>query len=136
MKLACVYFNRTAELPFAGHPTIGAATVLANKLGAGRTSLRIEVASGVVLVSIHPGRGDGISGASIVAPQSLALGQQFSFSDLAACLTLEHEDLITTRHMPQLASTGVEFIFVELAADALSRANPGSVCHQGASPHN
>ncbi|WP_037502924.1 PhzF family phenazine biosynthesis protein [Sphingomonas jaspsi] len=117
-------FNRTAELPFAGHPTIGAATVLADRFGADRSALTIEVASGVVRAAIGNGDGRTVGSASIVAPQPLMLGQIFSASQLAACLGLDTPDVLTSAHLPRVASTGVEFIFAELSADALSRATP------------
>lgn len=117
-------FNRTAELPFAGHPTIGAATILADRLADGQTTLRIEVESGVVIAEILPSRSVGIRGASIVAPQPLSIGQQLPPKQIAACLQIAEGGIVSKQHPPIVATTGVDFIFVEVSDAALAEARP------------
>lgn len=109
-------FNRTAEMPFAGHPTVGTGWVL-SQAGKG-TDLRLEVLAGIVAVTITG------EGASIAAPQPLQLGEELPVELAAACAGLAPSDIVVTGHGPVAATLGVEFVFAEVTSDALTRAAP------------
>lgn len=117
-------FNRTHEMPFAGHPSIGAAVALA-RLGRARDGqVRLEVPAGLVkAVILEDDEGLAI-GAAIVAPQPLSLGEILDPADIAACLGLPADQLLTAAHPPRVASMGVTFVLAELAAEALARCAP------------
>jgi trans-2,3-dihydro-3-hydroxyanthranilate isomerase len=117
-------FHRTAELPFAGHPNVGTGFVLA---GAGRDVqglLRFEELAGVVDVRVRRNADGTPSGATIAAPQPLALGPEIAPTTIAACAGLEPDDVCVDQHPPIHASMGNPFILAEVTPDALSRATP------------
>lgn len=109
-------FNRTAEMPFAGHPSVGTGWVL-SQMGHGR-DLRLEVPAGIVEVTVDD------DGARIAAPQPLQTGEGLSVELAAACAGLTPADIVTTGHTPIAATLGVEFVFAEVTAQALTRAAP------------
>ena len=111
-------FNRTAEMPFAGHPNVGTAFVL-DRLGlAGGSTLRFEEVAGLVEVRLTDG------GAEIDAPQPLSLLGEFAAADIAACLSLPVADIVLTSHNPVRASVGVDFVLTQVVPDALAKAAP------------
>lgn len=119
-------FTPDAELPFAGHPNVGTAFVLA-KLGeidlsnTGAVSVLFEEAAG--LVPIQVGSLSGAPGiCELKAPQALSTGAELSAVEVAEALSLVFEDIVTTTHAPIVASVGLEFLCVELRdVGALSR---------------
>lgn len=119
-------FNRTSEMPFAGHPNVGTAFVLA-QLGRvpGRT-LRFEELSGLVEVRL---REDG-RGADIDAPQPLAVKETLPADGIAACLSLEPHRIVTGDHQPVRASVGIDFVLTEVDGQVLDRAAPDIGAYQ------
>lgn len=116
-------FNRTAEMPFAGHPNVGTGFVLAAQMP-GVDVLRFEEIAGLVEVRIERDA-DGVPvGAEIDAPQPLQLLGELPVADIAPCLSLAASDILTAAHPPLRASVGVDFIFVEVAPNALSKTAP------------
>jgi trans-2,3-dihydro-3-hydroxyanthranilate isomerase len=116
-------FNRTAEMPFAGHPNVGTAYVL-SRLGRHQGSLlRFEEVAGLVQVRLIQQSGISV-GAEIDAPQALRTLGEFDVADIAACLSLRPAEIVVARHPPVRASVGVDFVLVEVAPDALSTASP------------
>jgi trans-2,3-dihydro-3-hydroxyanthranilate isomerase len=116
-------FNRTSEMPFAGHPNVGTGWVLA---GLGRDHdgmLRFEEIAGLVEVKVER-EAKQTRAVTIAAPQPLTLGAEMPVDLLAACIGLSHGDIVATAHRPVVASVGNSFCIVEVAADALSRAVP------------
>lgn len=109
-------FNRTAEMPFAGHPSVGTGWVL-SQMGHGR-DLRLEVPAGIVEVTVDD------DGARIAAPQPLQTSEGLPVALAAACAGLAAADIVTTGHKPIAATVGVEFVFAEVTQDALTRAAP------------
>jgi trans-2,3-dihydro-3-hydroxyanthranilate isomerase len=109
-------FNRTAEMPFAGHPSVGTGWVL-SQMGKG-DHLRLEVPAGIVEVNIEDG------GGVIAAPLPLTLGVELSVERIAACAGLAPADIVVTAHRPIEATVGVTFVIAEVTADALTRAAP------------
>src|SRR6478752_8366009 len=73
-------FNRTAEMPFAGHPSVGTGYVLAPR-GAGGV-LTLEVPAGIVEVNIERDAQQAPIGAVIAAPQPLSLGAELDVEDI------------------------------------------------------
>jgi len=115
-------FNRTAEMPFAGHPNVGTAFVLA-QLRPGKDRCRFEELAGLVEVRLEREGGE-VVGAEIDAPQPLSLLGEVSPAAIARALSLSAEDVLTAIHAPVRASVGVEFVFAEVSESALQRAAP------------
>jgi trans-2,3-dihydro-3-hydroxyanthranilate isomerase len=128
-------FNRTHEMPFAGHPTIGASVALARR-GVGGQELRLEAPAGLVVARIRVGD-DGLpAGAAVVAPQPLFLGKLVPTADIARCVGLASEDVVTANHPPRLASMGSTFILAEVTPEALARCTPDLAAFRAAvAPH-
>ena len=117
-------FNRTAEMPFAGHPNVGTAFVLARLLGTTDDVMRFEELAGPVEVRLLRDAAGLVVGAAIEAPQPLRVVGELPVASVAACVGLERDDVETRTHAPLRATVGVEFVLVEVVADALSRATP------------
>jgi len=115
-------FNRTAEMPFAGHPTVGTGYVLAQRGNGG--VLTLEVPAGLVEVTIERDSEEVPIGAVIAAPQPLSLGQRFDVESVAACAGLDPTDIVVTAHPPTEASVGVNFLIAEVTPQALTAASP------------
>lgn len=109
-------FNRTAEMPFAGHPSVGTGWVL-SQMGHG-SALRLEVPAGIVEVAIEG------AGGSIAAPQPLTTGPGLPLDVAAACAGLTPGDFVTASHGPVEASVGVAFVIAQVTPEALGRASP------------
>jgi trans-2,3-dihydro-3-hydroxyanthranilate isomerase len=117
-------FNRTYEMPFAGHPNVGTAYVLASQgMGEGDVMLFEELA-GLVEVRIDRDAAGTVIGATIAAPQALSLGPEVSVGDVASCVGLAEEEIVVRAHRPRVASVGVTFVLAEVEASALGRARP------------
>ncbi len=121
-------FTPTKELPFAGHPNVGTAFVLATAgalgdIGSG-SQVTFDEKAGPVVVSIKRREGQGIY-CELTAPGRLSLGPTVPISALAAAVSLSPEDIVTTIHPPRVASVGLPFIVVQLKdRGALERARP------------
>lgn len=111
-------FNRTAEMPFAGHPNVGTGWVLAREGRDRGGVLLFEEIAGLVEV-----RADG-DGATIAAPQPLSLGPEMPVALLAGCIGLDPAEVAVAAHRPVVASVGNSFVVAEVAPDALPRAVP------------
>jgi len=117
-------FNRTYEMPFAGHPNVGTGYVLAL---AGKDCdgvLRFEELAGLVEVRVDRDGTGAVIGATIAAPQPLSLGAELPVEAVAACAGLDSSDVLTVTHRPVLASVGNPFVIAEVSGDALTRAAP------------
>jgi trans-2,3-dihydro-3-hydroxyanthranilate isomerase len=118
-------FNRTSEMPFAGHPNVGTGWVLAG-LGRDRDGvLRFEEIAGLVEVSVERnGAGGQLRAVTIAAPQPLSLGAEMPVELLAGCAGLDASDIVVAAHRPVVASVGNSFVIAEVKAAALARAAP------------
>lgn len=120
-------FTPARELPFAGHPTIGAAFVLAAigeiPLRAARTPIVFEEGVGPVSVTIMAQDGEPRQ-ATLTAAVLPDFGPPPpEIAALAAMLTLEEEEIVTGDYAPEGASCGVPFLFVTVRnRAALARA--------------
>jgi trans-2,3-dihydro-3-hydroxyanthranilate isomerase len=112
-------FNRTAEMPFAGHPNVGTGWVLAGMGRARDGGLRFEELAGLVEVQV-----DAASVVTIAAPQPLSLGSEMPADLVADCVGIDPSDVVVTNHRPVAASVGNSFVIAEVAAAALTRAVP------------
>lgn len=111
-------FNRTAEMPFAGHPNVGTAFVLAQLGLASGDTLRFEEMAGLVEVRLIA------EGAEIDAPRPLSLMETLPVDGIAACLSLSPDQIDVARHPPIRASVGVDFVLAALHPNALAAATP------------
>jgi trans-2,3-dihydro-3-hydroxyanthranilate isomerase len=120
-------FTPTQEIPFAGHPNIGTAFVLAStgeleRIG-DETDIAFEEKAGLVPITIR--KIDGRIWGELKAPEALSIGQTISVDLAASALSLSPEEIVTGTHQPQLASVGLPFIMVELGdRAALENARP------------
>ncbi len=118
-------FNRTSEMPFAGHPNVGTGYVLARRAQATPEHLTFEEQAGLVRVHLLHGADKTVSGARISAPRSLSIGDDVPADVIAACASLDPADIATSAHTPLFASVGVWFVLAEVASvEALSRSRP------------
>lgn len=117
-------FNRTYEMPFAGHPNVGTAYVLASERGAGVPAFTFEEAAGLVEVRLIAGADGAATGAEIDAPQALQVLRELPAESIAACIGLDASDIVEDTHPPTSASVGVSFVLVEVRPDAVARASP------------
>jgi trans-2,3-dihydro-3-hydroxyanthranilate isomerase len=121
-------FTPTREVPFAGHPNVGTATVVARRgtlfgkpIG---DVVRFEEGAGLVLVAILSEAGTPV-GAQLTVPQPFQRGAEVPVADIAACLGLAESAVCTDRHPPVGGTVGLEFILVELTdRAALQAARP------------
>ena len=112
-------FNRTAEMPFAGHPNVGTGWVLAGMGRARDGLLRFEEIAGLVEVHV-----DSASVVTIAAPQALSLGAEMPADLVAGCIGIDVGDVVVSAHRPVAASVGNPFVLAQVAAAALTRAVP------------
>lgn len=117
-------FSRTTEMPFAGHPNVGAAYVLARE-GHDRHGLLVfEEIAGLVRVEVARDAQGEVTGATIAAPGALERGMQIPVDVIARCAHLSPEDILTATHQPVVASLGISFVLAEVAPHALTGAMP------------
>jgi len=115
-------FNRTAEMPFAGHPSVGTGYVLAQRGKSG--VLTLEVPAGIVEVNVDRDAEGAPVGAVIAAPQPLSLGAEFPVETIAACAGVDPSGVVVSEHRPVEASVGVSFVIAQLTEAALAKASP------------
>ena len=121
-------FTPTREIPFAGHPNVGTAFVLASTgaLGGIPQSVTFEEEAGVVPIAIQA-EGGRVTRCELAAPQAVSFAKTIAPERVAAAISLTASDIVTTTHAPQVASVGLPFVITELkdrAALGRARANP------------
>lgn len=121
-------FTPTAEIPFAGHPNVGTAFVLAaGGTVFGRAAgerLRFEERAGIVSVEVLREAG-AVVGATIRAPRPLELRAAVPAAVVAGVVGLDPAAVVVARHRPVVASVGLPFVLAEIAGlDALAAAAP------------
>lgn len=121
-------FTPDREVPFAGHPNIGTAFLLArDRIAAGHTpptQFIFEEAAGLVPIDLLYDNAT-LTGAELLSPQPLTRHTQVTTAQAAACLGLPETDIQTTNHTPQVVSVGLPFLVLELTSrDALRRVRP------------
>jgi trans-2,3-dihydro-3-hydroxyanthranilate isomerase len=122
-------FTPRAELPFAGHPNIGTAFVLA---GAATSAARpamgdtmiFEEKAGLVRIELLRDR-SAVTGARLAAPQALFVGENIAREIVAAACSIAETDIDTRAHQPCIASCGIPLIFAAVTSRAaLAAARP------------
>jgi trans-2,3-dihydro-3-hydroxyanthranilate isomerase len=121
-------FTPTREIPFAGHPNVGTAYVLAHYAATSGEALPetllFEEDAGLVPVRLTKEH-DLTTGAELLVPEALSCRSQVSAEKVAACLSLDAQHINTHVHQPLVASVGLPFLVVELdSRDALRRCVP------------
>ncbi len=129
-------FTPDRELPFAGHPNVGTAFVLARQGQAfGRAigdDVVFEEKAGLVPVRVLRGQGEArrasrpdAVGAELTAPEPFRRGTAIDPALVAAAVSLPAGEVATDRHAPLVASVGLPFLLAELRSrDALRRIQP------------
>jgi trans-2,3-dihydro-3-hydroxyanthranilate isomerase len=117
-------FTPVRELPFAGHPNVGTAFVLARQAAKPPAHLIFEEGAGLVPIDILT-EGDKVVGAELTAPQPLKRLTQVSAAEAASLISLTADDIATSRHLAQIVSVGTPFLVAEIRSrDALRGAKP------------
>ena len=110
-------FTPYEELPFAGHPNIGTAFVLAHDSDSkdikAPTILNFDELAGPVEVKIFYDEKNALA-CELKAPERFSLGKSISISEIAAILSLDERDININTHMPVEASVGLKFTIVNL----------------------
>jgi trans-2,3-dihydro-3-hydroxyanthranilate isomerase len=122
-------FTPRAELPFAGHPNVGTAFVLARSGEShGRAvqgdTLVFEEIAGLVRIDLLR-KASNVTGARLTAPQPLTIGDEISCDVIAGACGISSTDIRTDSHRPCIASCGMPLVMVELKdLRALAAAQP------------
>ena len=125
-------FTPRRELPFAGHPTVGAAALIAHRrasdlLGAQDLRIVLEEPIGDVVCVARRRKGQALA-AYFELPKlpERIKDKPPSTAEIAASLGLEPQDIGFDGHKPSLFSAGAPYLFVPLSSlDAIGRAAPG-----------
>ncbi|MET0531433.1 MAG: PhzF family phenazine biosynthesis protein [Microvirga sp.] len=121
-------FTPIRELPFAGHPTVGPAVLLAlldqdGKPGASAFGLKEKV--GIVSCAVDIANASGGRARFRLPKLPTVAGSGRENSDCARALGLDPVEIGFDRHVPSRHSAGVPFDLVPVSSlDALSRARP------------
>src|SRR5260370_5445742 len=134
-------FTPRTEVPFAGHPNVGTAFVLARESPCAAAAA--ASAAGIFLFAAAAGlvplkllrEGGATVGAELRAPEALSRRSFVPREVAAACLSLDPRDIAVQVHAPQIVSVGLPFLVVELGSrDALRRSKPNVAAHAALSP--
>jgi len=120
-------FTPRAELPFAGHPNVGTAFVLARRgecHGRKVTGDRLVFEEKAGLVPLDLTReGREVVAARLAAPQKLTLGDEIAPEIVAEMCGVAVNEIETRSHRPLIASCGNDFAFAEVTSrSALAKA--------------
>src|SRR5580704_10662214 len=111
-------FTPRSEMPFAGHPNVGTAFVIA-RAGAcygrpvDRNSVLFEEKAGLVPIEILRD-GNTVVGARLASPQPLSIGAEIPAKLVASACSVSLADIANANHHPCIASCGAPFILAEL----------------------
>lgn len=124
-------FTPKHELPFAGHPTVGAAVALASDRAASAADapgaiLILEEKVGLVRCAVTLDEGSRSGFAEFDCPRLAAVeGAAIAREGIARGLGLDSSDIGFENHRPVVASAGVSFLFVPLSGlAAMARVEP------------
>ena len=123
-------FTPMTELPFAGHPNVGTALVLAARSGGRPSGMVFEEAAGLVRIAFD--WGGAYPQATLDAPVPLEISGLVPAPVVAACASLEPGDVLTALHEPAIASLGTRFVIAEVRPEALGRARGDAAAMQAA----
>ena len=111
-------FTPRAELPFAGHPNVGTAFVLARLGKVLGDKIVFEEKAGLVPLDLTRSAGTVVA-ARLAAPQPLTVGEEIAPALVAEASGLKPGDIVG---QPVIASTGNNFLFAEVASRAVLKA--------------
>ena len=122
-------FTRSREVPFAGHPNIGTAYVLATGDLAAQEGDQPKPFIFEELAGLVPVRqlmdGSTVVGAELITPEPLSEASELSAAHVAECLSLTENDILVTAHPPKVVSVGLPFLVAEVASrSALAKCIP------------
>jgi trans-2,3-dihydro-3-hydroxyanthranilate isomerase len=124
-------FTPRAELPFAGHPNVGTAFVLAGATASAARpttgdTMVFEEKAGLVRIELL-GERSAVSGARITAPEGFSVGENIAPGIVAAACSLAPAAIDTRAHQPCIASCGTPFVVAAVTSRAaLAAARPRS----------
>ena len=123
-------FTPARELPFAGHPTIGAAVLIGElrapeMLGGQGLRVVIEEPVGAIACTVRRQRGQATQASFDLPRLPECLGEGPDAEAVAAALGLRPADIGFDVHRPSVWSSGSPFTFVPVASlEAIGRASP------------
>jgi trans-2,3-dihydro-3-hydroxyanthranilate isomerase len=128
-------FTPATEIPFAGHPTVGAALVLAAlgeiPLAGESTAIVFGEGAGPVPVTIRSQGGRPVF-AALEAPQAPEIRPAVETAAIAAAIGLDPGEIETKSGLPAAVSCGLPFTIVRLRdLEALARARLDHAAWQG-----
>ena len=110
------YFTPRMELPFAGHPTIATAYLLAEEnrvIRSGDEKVKIQFEFNIGILPVEIVYKDDKLSRVIMTQQPAKFGMKFSPAEIAACFNLQKTDILQDQ-IPQVVSTGVGFLVVPI----------------------
>ena len=110
-------FTPVREIPFAGHPNVGTAFVLASigEFGEINSSLTVIFEEDAGLVSVAIQGSDGkVASCELTAPQAVSFGKEIPIDVVAVAISIDAKDVVSKTHGPQVTSVGLPFVMVEL----------------------
>ncbi len=107
-------FTPETELPFAGHPSVGAAVTVSRREGLPAGEVVQECGVGLLPIDVHEGGKARLTGGTP------SVGPELDPAPLLASVSLRPEDYAGPA--PRLASCGLEFPYLSVTADAVHRA--------------
>jgi trans-2,3-dihydro-3-hydroxyanthranilate isomerase len=128
-RAAIRIFNPAAEMPFAGHPTVGTAVLLALLDGGSAGEFILEEKIGSVPCRFEPMTADtGYVRFTAPSLPTAATGDLPGTTEIAAALSLAPDDIGFPGAVPSRWASGITFSFVPLKdLDAAARAHPNPV---------
>ena len=123
-------FTPMHELPFAGHPNVGTALVLAAHQAERPDRMVFEEKAGLVPIKFDWSA--TAARATLEAPQVLTTGGNIPADVIAACVGLDAADIVTAGHEPTVVGVGTYFVVAEVTAEALARAVPDAAVMRAA----
>jgi trans-2,3-dihydro-3-hydroxyanthranilate isomerase len=109
-------FTPGEELPFAGHPSVGAAVAYSRRTGTGAGEVVQECAAGLLPIVVHE------DGAATLTGGTPTVSPEEDPAPLLSTATLPADDYAGPA--PRTAGCGLEFPYLSVRPDALARAKP------------
>jgi trans-2,3-dihydro-3-hydroxyanthranilate isomerase len=107
-------FTPTDELPFAGHPSVGAAVAYARRTGRGAGEVVQECGAGLLPIIVHE------DGAATLTGGTPTVGAELDPAPLLASASLAPEDYAGPA--PRMAGCGLDWPYLSVRPDAVARA--------------